>query len=110
VPISTEEQVMAELHQVRQADQIFDRRLANIEEQLRNMSSLIERLVRVEERVTNHLDRDRQNNESITDIYRRLSAIESAGVKSGTSLAWIERFFWAAVSVAGAALASGLFK
>lgn len=91
----------------RRANELFITRLEGIESELKGVRGMMERLVRVEERLTTYLEQDRQLSAQITEVFRRLNALEVSGTKSSTAFAWIERFFWIGVAAAATWLGSG---
>ena len=83
-----------------QADEMLDRRLDSIETELRALRGAVERLVRVEERVSQALASNYELRQELNEVYSRLRALESQGGQHKQQLGWIERLFW--VLVAGA--------
>lgn len=89
-----------ELRLKEQAEEMLSRRLSSIEEELKALRGAVERLVRVEERVTQALDTNRDLRRDLEGVYTRLRTLEGANGRQGQTLGWIERAFWAVVVVA----------
>lgn len=91
----------------RRANELIGARLEGIESELKGMRGMMERLVRVEERLTTYLEQDRQLDAQITEVFKRLNTLEKETSSANTSMAWIERFFWVAVAAVATWLGSG---
>lgn len=77
---------------------MLNRRLDGIETELRALRGAVERLVRVEERVSQALAANHELRQELNEIYSRLRTIENQGGQHKQQLGWIERLFWVLVT------------
>lgn len=92
---------MADLHQDdiqrevrREMDNLLKRELSDIKDEIKAVRGLLERMVRVEEKLSNAATENERLRTELADIYRRLSVIETSGATSKQSLGNLERFGW----------------
>lgn len=82
----------------RKADEMIDRRLAGIEEELKMVRELMEQVVRNEERMTALLAAQSRTERQVDDLEKRVRLLELTDTKQTHSLGALERFFWIAVA------------
>lgn len=82
----------------REMDALLTKDLADIKDELKAVRGLLERMVRVEEKISNTAVENERLRGELTAIYGRISKLETAHAAGGSSLQWIERGVWAIVA------------
>lgn len=87
---------------------LVDARLRGIEDELRLLRGLVERLVRVEERMANSQRQTDALQVELATLRGRLDATASAGQRSAWSIDRFERLGWIVVAAVAAWIGQGL--
>ena len=88
----------------READQILRERLAAIETEIREMRKLSEQVVKIQERLANHLESASKSDGKLEALPLRVSSMETKMALHHRTFGYVERLIWAILAAVGSAV------